>query len=50
MDGSSRLQLNPAWLPSRGYVDVPALGMLNVSAHTNSIGTLDVFDMFDAGR
>lgn len=49
MDGSSRLQLNPAWLPSRGYVDVPALGMLNVSAHTNSIGTQDVFDMFDAG-
>lgn len=49
MDGSSRLQLNPAWLPSRGYVDVPALGMLNVSAYTNSLGTQDVIDMFDAG-
>lgn len=49
MDGSSRLQLNPAWLPSRGYVNVPALGMLNASAYTNSLGTQDVIDIFDAG-
>ena len=49
MDGAGKLQLNPANLPSRGYVNVPALGMFNASAYTNSLGTQDFIDMFDAG-
>lgn len=48
MDGSGKLQLNPANLPSRGYVDVPVLGTFNASAYTNSLGTQDFIDMFDA--
>ena len=49
MDGAGKLQLNPANLPSRGYVNVPALGMFNASAYTNSLGSQDFIDMFDAG-
>lgn len=48
MDGAAKLQLNPANLPSRGYVNVPVVGMFNASAYTNSLGTQDFIDMFDA--
>lgn len=48
MDGSSRMQLNPANLPSRGYLDVPALGTLNVGAYTNSLGLNDLINTFDS--
>lgn len=48
MDGSNRMQLNPANLPSRGYLDVPALGTLNVGAYTNSLGLNDLINTFDS--
>ena len=48
MEGSSRMQLNPANLPSRGYLDVPALGTLNVGAYTNSLGLNDLINTFDS--
>lgn len=49
MDGSSRLQLNPAYVPDKGFVIFPALGMINASAYTNSLGTQDLIDIFDSG-
>lgn len=49
MDGSSRLQLNPAYVPEKGYVIFPVVGMLNASAYTNSLGSQDIIDLFDAG-
>ena len=48
MDGSNRMQLNPANLPSRGYLDVPALGTLNVGTYTNSLGLNDLINTFDS--
>ena len=48
MDGNSKLQLNPANLPDRGYVNVPALGMFNVGAYTNSLGSDDLINVFDS--
>lgn len=48
MEGSSRMQLNPANLPSRGYLDAPALGTLNVGAYTNSLGLQDLINTFDS--
>ena len=48
MDGSNRMQLNPANLPTRGYLDVPALGTLNVGAYTNSLGLNDLINTFDS--
>ena len=48
MEGSSRMQLNPANLPSRGYLDAPALGALNVGAYTNSLGLQDLINTFDS--
>lgn len=49
MDGGSRLQLNPAYVPDKGFAIFPVLGMFNVSAYTNSLGSQDIIDMFDAG-
>lgn len=48
MDGNSKLQLNPANLPDRGYVNVPVLGSLNAAAYTNSLGSQDLIDVFDS--
>ena len=48
MDGNSKMQLNPAALPDRGYVNMPALGMFNLGAYTNSLGTEDLINVFDS--
>lgn len=46
MEGATnRLQLNPALQPSRGYVNIPVIGSLNVSATSNSLGTEDIIDV-----
>ncbi len=43
-----RMQLNPALTPTRGYFNLPAIGALNVSASSNSLGTQDIFDVIDS--
>ncbi|MBQ8502209.1 MAG: hypothetical protein IJ494_07970 [Bacteroides sp.] len=48
MEGSStRMQLNPALQPRRGYINLPVIGSLNAEVSTNSLGSQDVIDMFD---
>ena len=48
MDSSPyRLQLNPALPPDRGFVLLPAVGHVNASLHTNSLGFNDVVDMVE---
>lgn len=48
MEGvSGRMKLNPALVPTRGYVDIPAIGSLNASVSSNSLGTNDIMDVFD---
>lgn len=45
MDGAyNRLQLNPALVPSRGFVGIPGLGSINAAVSSNSLGTQDVID------
>lgn len=49
MEGSStRMQLNPALQPKRGYVNIPVLGSLAAEVSTNSLGIQDVIDIFDS--
>ncbi|NDV66377.1 DUF5723 family protein [Bacteroides sp. 224] len=49
MDGvSSRMWLNPAMRPTHGFVDIPVVGALNVSASSNALGVKDVVDLFDS--
>ena len=39
MEGSStRIQLNPALQPKRGYVNLPGIGSVNAEVATNSLG------------
>lgn len=46
MEGATnRLRLNPALQPTRGYVDIPVIGALNVAASSNSLGTGDIIDV-----
>lgn len=50
MEGvGSRLQLNPAFMPMRGYVYVPSLGSLNAGVTTNGFGIKDAIECFDTG-
>lgn len=50
MEGSHyRMQLNPALAPTRGYINLPAIGSLNASANSNSLGTQDIIDIIDNG-
>lgn len=49
MEGSStRIQLNPALQPKRGYVNLPGIGSVNAEVATNSLGIQDVIDVFDS--
>lgn len=49
MEGATnRVQLNPALQPTRGYFNVPVVGMFNVSATSNSLGTQDIIDIIDS--
>ena len=46
MEGTHyRLQLNPAMTPSRGYVNLPALGNTGASFYSNALGVNDVVDI-----
>lgn len=49
MEGSStRMQLNPALQPKRGYVNIPGIGSVTAEVSTNSLGIQDVIDVFDS--
>lgn len=49
MDGSStRMQLNPALQPRRGYFNLPVIGSFAAEVSTNSLGVQDVIDTFDS--
>jgi len=49
MEGSSqRIQLNPALRPTKGFVDIPAIGALNVAAFTNSLTVKDITNFIDS--
>lgn len=49
MEGSStRMQLNPASQPKRGYVNLPVIGSLTAEVSSNSLGIQDVIDIFDS--
>lgn len=49
MDGSNtRMKLNPALQPRRGYVNLPVIGSLAAEVSTNSLGIQDVIDVFDS--
>lgn len=48
MDGAQyRLQLNPALAPERGYINLPVIGHIESSVHSNSMGMDDVIDIID---
>ncbi len=48
MEGSHyRQQLNPALAPGRGYLNLPVIGSLNVSANSSSLGFQDIMDIID---
>ena len=50
MEGTPyRLQLNPALVPERGYINVPIVGMSGAAARSNVLSTDDVIDMFRNG-
>lgn len=50
MEGTHyRQQLNPALTPTRGYINLPAIGAFNVAANSNSLGTQDIIDIIDNG-
>ena len=39
MEGSSqRMQLNPALMPGRGYLNIPVIGSLNATVNSSSLG------------
>jgi len=42
-----RMQLNPAMAPDRGYFNLPVLGQMNASMHSNSLGLDDVIDIVE---
>jgi hypothetical protein len=47
MEGNQyRMQLNPALMPTRGYINVPVAGALNVTVNSNTMGVNDVIDIF----
>lgn len=49
MEGATnRIQLNPALQPTRGYVNIPVVGMFNLSASSNSLGTQDIIKVIDS--
>ncbi len=48
MEGSHyRLQLNPALTPGRGYINIPAIGSLNASVNSSSLGYQDIMDIIE---
>lgn len=50
MEGSSaRMSLNPALVPSRGYINLPVVGAFGLEVGSNSLGARDVMDIIDDG-
>ena len=50
MEGSSaRMSLNPALVPSRGYINLPVVGAFGLEVGSNSLGAQDVMDIMDDG-
>ncbi|MBR5170113.1 MAG: hypothetical protein IKW85_06050 [Muribaculaceae bacterium] len=50
MEGTPyRLQLNPALVPDRGYINVPIVGMSSAGTRSNALSAADVIDMFKNG-
>lgn len=49
MEGvSGRTQLNPALHPNQGYINIPAIGSLHVSALSNTFGVKDIYEIIDS--
>lgn len=47
-NANNRLQLNPAFQPTRGYVNLPVIGSLQASASSNTLGINDVVDILNS--
>ena len=48
MEGTHyRMQLNPALTPTRGFINIPAIGSLNASVGSTSLGYQDIMDVID---
>lgn len=48
MEGSHyRMQLNPALTPGRGYINLPAIGSLNATVNSSSLGYQDIMDIIE---
>ena len=50
MEGTQyRMQMNPALVPDRGFVNLPIVGMLNGEVWSNSLNAADVVDVLKNG-
>lgn len=48
MEGSNqRMQLNPALMPGRGYLNIPVIGSLNATVNSSSLGYRDIMDIIE---
>lgn len=47
MEGSHRMQLNPALMPGRGYMNIPVIGSLNATVNSSSLGYRDIMDIIE---
>lgn len=48
LEGSSqRMQLNPALLPGRGFLNIPVIGSLNATVGSSSLGYEDILDIIE---
>lgn len=51
MEGAStRVQMNPGLQPTRGYLNLPLIGGINVTANTNSLGINDFMEIAKDGN
>ena len=50
MEGTSaRMNLNPALVPSRGYINLPVIGAFGLEVNSSSLGAQDVIDVIENG-
>ncbi len=48
MEGSNqRMELNPALMPGRGYLNIPVIGSLNATVNSSSLGYRDIMDIIE---
>lgn len=51
MEGAStRVQMNPGLQPTRGYLNLPLIGGVNITANSNSLGINDIIDITKDGN